>query len=720
MLQLSYTKKFVRWTYCVSLIILIMKRQKLIFYSNTWMFFKQLVKDAYMLDDLQLKLPHGFPSILSFKSSNDLWNSFFCQKGLIEYFDRKTKGVKISRYVLTSQEKIYVKSLLRGDRENFNRYCGLSNPYIRFVLRKNLTEESNSILSLEHFFINHVKNFFGIEESELLPVCDDSLSQLSSEMPWFSIVDILVKLHKVDSTDEFPLWQWILPIFNRACSEDIETKKNIAIGVFAIASWYHSLIPILALIERHPEYSEFFNGLSSESDSLFVFQSDEATSLFSPDMFRICEKMKIQSSLKTWMDELQSIDNIELGTLLSKFQEFGSKSEVLSKKLIEIEKTIIAKSIEKLIRTHNNIYSKVIYLIPDYESKEKNTNLFSQKWESLSALCLNSEEQSVLIAKLNETTDLIEHFQGGINSIKNKVDRLKADANLAVSDSLNPFDNIEKLNLLYRQHREQIDILKDTWKLVLDAMIPNDDFVSAFGQAAYSSNSIKSTAPLPTIEEQLAKEKQRLELELHRNMELEDEVSSLKIQCHQFDLKIKAMHNQTNKLKDSVYNQSNVQISDNERAALISVLTNIQFATPIDVLTSLRILYPDRVKILANAWTSAKESHQFKNTERLFLLLKTLVNEYLDAINNGQPDSTARQLFGKAYAAHESETVMKSQSLRNKRLFLVDDTDVLMEQHLNIGVSSSLKETIRVHFKVIDGIVVIGHCGEHLPLQNVS
>ena len=90
---------------------------------------------------------------------------------------------------------------------------------------------------------------------------------------------------------------------------------------------------------------------------------------------------------------------------------------------------------------------------------------------------------------------------------------------------------------------------------------------------------------------------------------------------------------------------------------------------------------------------------------------------YLDAIKGGQPDAQAKAMFGGAYSAKESETVMGNPELRSYREFEVNGEKTLMLQHLTIGVSNSASDTIRVYFKIIDGVIYIGYCGEHLPLR---
>ena len=97
-----------------------------------------------------------------------------------------------------------------------------------------------------------------------------------------------------------------------------------------------------------------------------------------------------------------------------------------------------------------------------------------------------------------------------------------------------------------------------------------------------------------------------------------------------------------------------------------------------------------------------------------------LVTTYRDALNDGG-DSKARLVFGKSeYAAKESERVMAHKAMRRQRTFDYDGTQVEMFRHLKIGVDDDPTRTIRVHFHW-DGDrqkIVIGHCGEHLPVSS--
>jgi hypothetical protein len=92
-----------------------------------------------------------------------------------------------------------------------------------------------------------------------------------------------------------------------------------------------------------------------------------------------------------------------------------------------------------------------------------------------------------------------------------------------------------------------------------------------------------------------------------------------------------------------------------------------------------------------------------------------LGGEYIDLLRGGKPDAQARLVFAQdVYKANESESVKNCEDCVRQRTFEVDGRQVYMDRHLGIGNSPDRRDTLRVYFEVIDGEVVIGHCGEHL------
>lgn len=134
-------------------------------------------------------------------------------------------------------------------------------------------------------------------------------------------------------------------------------------------------------------------------------------------------------------------------------------------------------------------------------------------------------------------------------------------------------------------------------------------------------------------------------------------------------------------------------------------------------LKTMALLYSeDEALILDSAWSSAQAMASFRKPGRVFELLDTLCGEYRDHLMQGIPDSEARALFGKAYRANESETVMNNEECRRQRTFRVDGEDLLMPKHLALGASPDISKTLRIHFHWDSerSRMIIGHVGPHL------
>ena len=139
-----------------------------------------------------------------------------------------------------------------------------------------------------------------------------------------------------------------------------------------------------------------------------------------------------------------------------------------------------------------------------------------------------------------------------------------------------------------------------------------------------------------------------------------------------------------------------------------------------DCLKAMQIAFPNRCEILDSAWQSSKSMNSFQNGRRLLSLLRRLITEYATAIETGG-DANARMVFSSdEYSANESETVESSPSLSAKRRFNYNGKSIDMFRHLKIGKADNVTHTLRVHFAwlPIEKKIVIGHCGEHLPISS--
>lgn len=195
------------------------------------------------------------------------------------------------------------------------------------------------------------------------------------------------------------------------------------------------------------------------------------------------------------------------------------------------------------------------------------------------------------------------------------------------------------------------------------------------------------------------------------------ELNSVRDQCAAQKEKLKVAGAKIQQLQSEL--SATQAVSGQIMASTQSIIERAPTSTPTlmrprEALVAAAVARP-ALRILPSAWESAERSREFKYGDRLFEMLLKLGNEYITAISAGVPDSQIRSIFGASgYKANESDTTRSSNDCVRERTFIVDGTPVFMEKHLGIGVSPDKRETIRVHFEVIDGQVVIGHCGTHL------
>ena len=161
------------------------------------------------------------------------------------------------------------------------------------------------------------------------------------------------------------------------------------------------------------------------------------------------------------------------------------------------------------------------------------------------------------------------------------------------------------------------------------------------------------------------------------------------------------------------------QSVDFDPAPLLRLVARKEPPKPLECLRIIERYHPDKCVVLDSARRSARKS-PFINGRELLNLMICLVTKYRAGLLNGG-DSQARLVFGKnEFAAKESERVMASPTLRRYRTFSHEGTQVEMFRHLKIGIVDDPTRTIRVHFHWdgARGKIVIGHCGEHLPVAS--
>lgn len=156
-----------------------------------------------------------------------------------------------------------------------------------------------------------------------------------------------------------------------------------------------------------------------------------------------------------------------------------------------------------------------------------------------------------------------------------------------------------------------------------------------------------------------------------------------------------------------------------EPCDVVGLMSGTIKLTPEYILQVFQKLYPNELVILESAIKSAKDAYNFELGSRLVTLMQSLV-DYNQAIREGKSDSEARLILGSSYASNESDSVTKNTKLRAQREFTYEGDTVAFLAHVGIGKGYGTQHVIRIHFKVIDGRVVIAYCGERLDTTTTS
>jgi hypothetical protein len=236
-----------------------------------------------------------------------------------------------------------------------------------------------------------------------------------------------------------------------------------------------------------------------------------------------------------------------------------------------------------------------------------------------------------------------------------------------------------------------------------------------------SSEPVSEPAPANMVDadevakklEAAAEEITALEL---KNVDLSDQLDVAKKENHTLKLRIDSVKGAS---KGAA--KASAPVLPFELETLFALMGRTRVMTPFELLTVFQAIAPDRVEVLPSAFESAKKADNFELGSSLSKLMEKLVYGYLDSITAGNPDSVARKVFShSAYAAKESETVVSNSRLRAMREFTYKGEKILFLQHIGIGRNYGTQHAINLYFKILDGKVVIGHCGEHLETASTN
>lgn len=204
------------------------------------------------------------------------------------------------------------------------------------------------------------------------------------------------------------------------------------------------------------------------------------------------------------------------------------------------------------------------------------------------------------------------------------------------------------------------------------------------------------------------------------NSELEAELSDTKERLEDQRENLKNQNFVIQSLKGQLDSAGGGRASKLDTEVLLKMSCSPDPPTPVQCIGVIEDVYGEKCIILASAKESARDMDRFEHGRRLLDMLRRLVTEYRDKLIEGG-DNEARKVFGNnEYAAKESETVMGNQALRRLRTFAYEGKQVEMFRHLKIGIEANVSKTIRVHFHWDSERerIVIGYCGEHLPVAN--
>ena len=204
------------------------------------------------------------------------------------------------------------------------------------------------------------------------------------------------------------------------------------------------------------------------------------------------------------------------------------------------------------------------------------------------------------------------------------------------------------------------------------------------------------------------------------NSGLEAELARYKADLEETQDELRTKNFQLQSLKDGLSPAGDGNGSAFNPEPLLKLVARKEDPSPLECIEIIEQFYGDRCTVLDSTRVSARKMMRFIHGRDLLELLVRLVTTYRDGLMDGG-DSKARLVFGKSeYAAKESETVMANRTMRRQRTFEYNGTQVEMFRHLKIGVDDDPTRTIRVHFHwdADRQKIVIGYCGEHLPVSS--
>ena len=632
------------------------------------------------------------------------WNNAFANPKRIKQIAAALRKIdlakKMPKQVLRQIEDTYLLSVFFGDQEHRQM---LSHPMSTMNIKFSTLDDEVD------FFISRVMKREcpdNIElDADLLEIIQrDGLAQLAKHIDF---IHRCLSESFYKSLSEAMMDTLDLALNLLICQPD---AKDFAFALLGRYPW---------LATNQPEVS------TGEEDDTEVEDDSEIT----PEQFREFIKFHVEKIYRiadvdrTWRLE-DHTDYLEQIKILD--GRFYDKSNAHLNELFAAEHAAYIEGFKTICEMANKykVFDKLtVWIESNARLNAELTVPFidSARYDHVNYLSMFLDKRKVLI---KQNSKAMEDFTKPLTRLGNDVSKL-TEMTVNQTGSL---DEIIDLTALIKKEKEQcnalapgfLDVLNgylDTFAALTEYLKPDSEKVglekapevlaleNRLHKAHLETEDIRKTAH--SLEDKLNQTQRSLEQERDRRAHQESLANDLKRDLHEAR---KELERRTS--EPSVVPAEAAPFLD--PAHITALLKGEARLPPLVILETLESLYPDRLVVLDSARKSAREAENFELPERLSQLLDSLINPYLDSIRAGIPDTESKSLLPQSYAAKESDTVMKSPRLRAMREFKYQGEEMIFTQHLGIGRGYGTQHAIRVYFKIIDGKVVLAHCGEHM------
>lgn len=587
--------------------------------------------------------------------------------------------------------------------------------------------ESPSIISHEMLEIG--SRAMGISGLETPPV-------LSGEDALIAALSVKVAKTGFDKTLRAMIAQgWVRDMYQDICADN-EHADRAASAVFAMASMVNCRWPLELVHQKSPKmHWKHYHSMETRElakDGWPIIRTEFTPSslkLASPGSEAIFNLVALKpllgfanQGLQALSDDLSprdsetkdhSIEEVRSGfSLMTRSAEIlENVSSIFQDRLANMAAATVNEALVDLIRSAEALHGRFRCTFTEFDEDDNETLQHIQSAKSVIETLADDfngtvpgREADLMTATTeagkqisDEEPAIVKLIEAG-NCIRDDITKLAAE---------DPLRNREEISCCY----ERLEAMKAE---LSEANVQMGRWAEEAGRLANQELEAWQ-AHNQHIERERAAEQDRARSEHEVTQLLEETVAENKdLSSRNLELKAR-VESLENGLASQRNAQANEGMSEEVREAMQAAMAGGNTLTPEQALLLVKATYPN-TEILDSAWASAHDAAQFEQTDRVWEILSTLAGKYTNAITGGTPDAEARKLFtGYEYAANESETCSAG-SLRKHREFWYQGEKRYFDQHLKIGAAFDARKTIRIHFKIIDGVLVIAYCGEHRKL----